>query len=155
MQVLFAPTGPIQEVSLSSGWENDFIELANRFDDAVASDTQAEENHRLPSTECRCLAGQLDQLTVTKDLGLDSRFAGVSVLLCPDCKQHWLRYFYEAEAFTGSGRWYLGAITPEVLAALSVEDAKRTLQRLNWYFYGGSYYEGRSGRTAGEILLNP
>lgn len=31
--VLFAPTGPIQEVSLSSGWGDDFLRLADRFDD--------------------------------------------------------------------------------------------------------------------------
>jgi len=30
--VLFAPTGPIQEVSLGSGWGEKFIELAERFD---------------------------------------------------------------------------------------------------------------------------
>jgi len=29
---LFAPTGPIQEVSLSSGWGQEFLELAERFD---------------------------------------------------------------------------------------------------------------------------
>lgn len=45
MQVLFAPTGPIQEVSLSSGWASDFIELSARFDNAVASDDpQGEED---------------------------------------------------------------------------------------------------------------
>ncbi len=32
MRVLFAPTGPMQEVSLSSGWRNGFVELAKRFD---------------------------------------------------------------------------------------------------------------------------
>ena len=32
--VLFAPTGPIQEVSLSSGWSLDFLKLAERFDEA-------------------------------------------------------------------------------------------------------------------------
>ena len=32
MRALFAPTGPMQEVSLSSGWGNEFIELAKRFD---------------------------------------------------------------------------------------------------------------------------
>lgn len=31
---LFAPTGPIQEVSLNSGWEAEFVELAERFDKA-------------------------------------------------------------------------------------------------------------------------
>lgn len=34
--VLFAPTGPIQEVSLSSGWGDEFLALANRFDEAMA-----------------------------------------------------------------------------------------------------------------------
>ena len=33
--VLFAPTGPIQEVSLSSGWELEFLALAERFDAAA------------------------------------------------------------------------------------------------------------------------
>jgi hypothetical protein len=32
IEVLFAPTGPIQEVGLSSGWGNEFLELAERFD---------------------------------------------------------------------------------------------------------------------------
>ena len=34
--VLFAPTGPIQEVSLSSGWGDEFLELAERFDKEYA-----------------------------------------------------------------------------------------------------------------------
>ncbi|WP_165246529.1 hypothetical protein [Paludisphaera soli] len=33
--VLFAPTGPIQEVSLSSGWGDEFLTLAERFDAAA------------------------------------------------------------------------------------------------------------------------
>ncbi len=35
MAVLFLPTGPIQEVSLSSGWGDEFVALADRFDKAV------------------------------------------------------------------------------------------------------------------------
>ena len=35
LTVLFAPTGPIQEVSLSSGWGDPFLSLAERFDHAV------------------------------------------------------------------------------------------------------------------------
>jgi len=34
LRVLFAPTGPIQEVSVSSGWGDDFLTLAARFDRA-------------------------------------------------------------------------------------------------------------------------
>jgi hypothetical protein len=35
IDVLFAPTGPIQEVSLSSGWAGDFLTLADQFDKAA------------------------------------------------------------------------------------------------------------------------
>ena len=36
MEILFAPTGPMQEVSLSSGWGNAFLKLADRFDAAAS-----------------------------------------------------------------------------------------------------------------------
>lgn len=36
LRVLFAPTGPIQETSLSSGWGDEFLKLARRFDFALA-----------------------------------------------------------------------------------------------------------------------
>ncbi len=36
IEVLFAPTGPIQEVSMSSGWAREFLRLAERFDEAYA-----------------------------------------------------------------------------------------------------------------------
>src|SRR5258708_13983114 len=32
LAVLFAPTGPIQEVGLSSGWAHEFLDLASQFD---------------------------------------------------------------------------------------------------------------------------
>ena len=35
LAVLFAPTGPMQEVSLSSGWAQQFLEVAARFDAAA------------------------------------------------------------------------------------------------------------------------
>lgn len=35
LEVLFLPTGPIQEVSVSSGWGKEFLALADRFDLAM------------------------------------------------------------------------------------------------------------------------
>jgi hypothetical protein len=35
IELLFLPTGPIQEVSVSSGWGQEFVELASRFDAAI------------------------------------------------------------------------------------------------------------------------
>jgi hypothetical protein len=41
LAVLFAPTGPLQEVSLSSGWSDEFLAVASKFD-AVAERLWAE-----------------------------------------------------------------------------------------------------------------
>ena len=35
LAVLFAPTGPLQEVSISSGWGREFLTLAARYDAAA------------------------------------------------------------------------------------------------------------------------
>lgn len=36
LAVLFAATGPLQEVSLSSGWAQAFVKVADKFDEAQA-----------------------------------------------------------------------------------------------------------------------
>jgi hypothetical protein len=58
--VLFAPTGPIQEVSLSSGWGEEFLTLARRYDHAAnriyRPDTRRSEAQRAE------LAGYVEQL---------------------------------------------------------------------------------------------
>ncbi|MFD1930029.1 MULTISPECIES: hypothetical protein [Nonomuraea] len=36
LEFLFLPTGPLQEVSISSGWGDQFLDLAERFDRARA-----------------------------------------------------------------------------------------------------------------------
>ncbi len=48
LRVLFAPTGPLQEVSLQSGWADAFLELAGRFD-AVCEKMQFDQEE----TTCR------------------------------------------------------------------------------------------------------
>jgi len=34
--VLFAPTGPLQEVSMSSGWANTYLKVAEKYDEVEA-----------------------------------------------------------------------------------------------------------------------
>lgn len=34
--LLFSPTGSMQELSMSSGWREEFLDLARRFDEALA-----------------------------------------------------------------------------------------------------------------------
>src|SRR6266508_5812796 len=114
----------------------------------------ADANHQsAPREACMCFTAPTSRLVGVKELGLDNQLAEVAVLICQDCGQHWLRYVYEVEAFTGSGRWCLGAITPEQFTALTVEQAKTTMENLDWYYYDGSYYQGRNGRSSGTIML--
>ncbi len=40
LTLLFAPTGAIQEVAVSSGWGDEFLDLADRFDKATAAVTR-------------------------------------------------------------------------------------------------------------------
>lgn len=157
LEVLFAPTGSIQAVSLSSGWGDEFIAIAQQFDDAMLSaNPDGNQNEQLESLEsCECFVAPSTHLSCTKELGLDNQFAEVSILICQACGQHWLRYFYEVEGFTRSGRWYLGAISAEQASTLTLDQAKETLEQINWYYYGGSYYEGQSAKTLGRIGLHP
>jgi hypothetical protein len=151
MRVLFAPTGPIQEVSLSSGWGDLFIELADSFDSAlIAALREDDPPPQLPDS-CHCLSVPPVNLTTTAWLGLDRDLAEVSVELCGDCGRHWLRYFHEVESFTGSGRWYLGVIALAQLADLTADRARDILAELDLYYYGGSYYRGENGRMSGPI----
>ncbi len=90
-----------------------------------------------------------------KELGLDQQHAQVSVLICQRCSQHWLKYFYENEGFTASGRWFLGAISFDQVSSLTPENARKLLEELDWYFVGGSYYGTQISKSSGEIHLSP
>jgi len=83
---------------------------------------------------------------------MDARFGESSIWVCPNCGQHWLRIQYEEEAFTASGRWYLGAITAQQAQGLVAEDTANILEKLSWYFFGGSYFGGRTGKTSAGTL---
>jgi hypothetical protein len=104
---------------------------------------------------CRCITGQDDRLVFKTELGMDSHCAEVSILVCQNCGQHWLRYFYENEAFPHSRRWFLGAITPGQAEHLTAAGALLTLEALSWYFYGGSYFDRQVGRVSDRVAFNP
>jgi hypothetical protein len=98
---------------------------------------------------CHCLDEPLRSLTAARWLGTDERYAEVSLMVCADCGRRWLRYFFEIEAFSRSGRWYLGLIESD--RDPTAGEARALLESLPWYHYGGSYYDGRTGRASGPI----
>ncbi|MDX2213082.1 MAG: hypothetical protein SFY66_07310 [Oculatellaceae cyanobacterium bins.114] len=104
-------------------------------------------------TPCECLAGNFSALLQVGDAYVDDQFAEVSVQICSRCGQLWLRYFYENEAFTRSGRWYLAPLPPHEYTKLRREDAKKWLENMPWYYCGGSYFDGKVSKTSGRIYL--
>jgi hypothetical protein len=150
--VIFAPTGPMQEVSLSSGWGDAFITLANRWDAAMEAAKQLAQ----VGTQCRCMTPPPDhrdfhgtELGVTQD----GRFADVRLDQCRLCGRPWLHYHYEVEAFSKSGRWYRGLVTPEQAARATPANALEILAALPWYLYGGSWFDTTGLRS--DVPLDP
>ncbi len=102
-------------------------------------------------TPCTCMASPNPNKPVTVDLGMDAAYREVAILACPICGRPWLRLHQEDEAFTASGRWYLGAINPEQVPSLTAQNARAAMEALSWYFYGGSYFDGKTGKASGTI----
>jgi hypothetical protein len=114
------------------------------------------DNRRTPApAQCLCLETPFEGLSTYREMGMDAQWGEATLLYCRRCGRYWLRYFYEHEAFSESGRWYLGVLSPALLAGLRLDKAKETLEELGWYFYGGSYYGGQWGKTSGAIVLSP
>ncbi len=132
---------------------------AKRHQDAQEQAVVHVEDRRLENVgpnapaDCACLETPMSGLLTYREMGMDSSFGEATLLYCRRCGRYWLRYFYENEAFTKSGRWYLGALPPAVLANAGLANARAALEELSWYFYGGSYYDGRWGKTSGKIWL--
>jgi hypothetical protein len=100
--------------------------------------------------ECPCLerGPRHPDIIRERDLGRDDtegRFADVDVIRCARCRQLWLRYQYEIEAFTASGRWYEAVIDEAAAAAMTTEDAYGFIKAAPWRIVGGSFY-GHSAR---------
>ncbi len=89
-----------------------------------------------------------------KYLGTDHYYADISLQTCKHCGRIWLRYFYENEAFTKSGRWYRGVITAEQAKSVAAENALEYLGNLDWYLCGGSFY-GKVFKTRGVPTIWP
>lgn len=153
--VLFAPTGPIQEVALSSGWGDEFLAIADRWDAASrAADFIPPEPG---AAECRCVTPPLDHRDFDRrPLGVDEaggRYADVAIERCKRCGREWLTYHYEIEAFPHSGRWYRGVVTPEQEARITPANALAVLAELPWHLYGGSDF-GTTGQRR-DAPLDP
>ncbi|GAB1541676.1 hypothetical protein NUACC21_43480 [Scytonema sp. NUACC21] len=106
---------------------------------------------------CMSLNGYRNGTFSSRWLGIDEtngRFGEVSIDQCHSCKRVWLHYFVEYEHLSQSGRWYRGMIDDEVAQVVTPETAVEILNNLEWHFYGGSYFFGKSGRSRGSIYVS-
>lgn len=103
---------------------------------------------------CPCIEADShrQQLVQKKYLGMDDKFGEISIEQCEDCGRYWLHYFYENEGISRSGRFYCGIIPAEIVESVSPSNAIGILESLDWYFCGGSYYDGKIYKTSGQIL---
>jgi hypothetical protein len=95
-----------------------------------------------------------DQYNQVRFVGIDEtdgQFGEVNLWQCERCGQHWLHSLVEFEAFRKSGRYFMGLITPETAERLSRDRAVDYLNQLDWYLYGGSYFDGKKGKSKGEV----
>jgi hypothetical protein len=60
----------------------------------------------------------------------------------------------EYEHLTAAGRWFRGPITAKMAASANASNAKKTLEKLDWYFRGGSAFGDEVVRTSPGKLRN-
>lgn len=90
----------------------------------------------------------------TQGVGCDEtegRFADVTLNRCRSCGRLWLRYLVEYEAL----RWARGLIGEEAAQSITPQAAVDHLNGLEWYLYGGSYFDGICGRRSGTMRWGP
>jgi hypothetical protein len=116
-------------------------------------DRRLDNRRALAPAPCPCLETPFEGLSTYREMGMDARLGEVTLLYCRRCGRYWLRYFYEHEALSESGRWYLGVLSPALLAGLRLDTARAALEELSWYFCGGSYFGRSWGKASGKIQL--
>jgi hypothetical protein len=115
-------------------------------------------NNSISVDSCPCHNPQANaDVFSTSDWGMDNthnRFAEIRIYTCKHCSTQWLHYFVEYEAFSQSGRWYRGKITPQQLAELTPEKAVAFLESLENYIYGGSFFNIKGQWGSGTVRAN-
>lgn len=108
---------------------------------------------------CRCMTPPFNYADYTEvAIGTDDtggRFGEVSLLTCKSCGHDWLKYHVEYEAFSKSGRWFRGPVSPEVARSVRPETALALLGSMEWYFAGGSYFDSTGFKTSGVPAASP
>jgi len=80
---------------------------------------------------------------------MDHKLADVAWSKCAACHTRWLHYHYENEGISRSGRWARGPLGDEQITLANAADV---LSKLDWYFAGGSYFDGEIHKRTGPLV---
>ncbi|GAB0157054.1 hypothetical protein CHRYSEOSP005_23230 [Chryseobacterium sp. Alg-005] len=112
---------------------------------------------KVPKIGCMCekpASNHTDYRSST--VGIDhtnGRYADVSILQCKLCQRIWVHYLVELEHFSRSGKWYKGIVSKKDLSSITPENALDYLENLEWYLYGGSFFESTGIFGHGKINI--
>lgn len=114
--------------------------------------------NKIPQIGCACEKPTLSYTEFrSSELGIDhtnGRDAEVTIQQCKFCQRIWIHYFVEFESFPNSGRWYKGIVSKKDRAQITPENAIEFLENLQWYVYGGPYFESSAKLGQGKINLD-
>ena len=106
---------------------------------------------------CKCYTPPLDYRDyVITEVGTDfskNLYGEVTSEVCKHCGTIWIKYLFECEGFTESGRWYRAVITKKNLRGFTPEQAIDHISNVGWHLYGGSYF--RSSGKVGSGRISP
>ena len=112
----------------------------------------------MTNERCKCFRPPRSYFDFTiYSVGTDEtngRFGEVTIEKCKKCSTLWLCYSVEYEAFSRSGRWYRGVITSEETLKITPENSVDYLKSLDWYLYGGSYFDSSGKRGSGNVFVD-
>lgn len=135
--VVFAPTGPLQELAIDSGWGDAFLVLAERFDRVAGRIWGADGDEAGDAPEpvfgcARCWPDDAEaawaaRAALERDMVLiDASHVIAALLRCRACDQVFLSVFTERIDWTGGDdpqSWTVLPLTPAEAAGLRAHDA--------------------------------
>ncbi|SFB74180.1 hypothetical protein SAMN05421780_101213 [Flexibacter flexilis DSM 6793] len=112
----------------------------------------------LPQNRCKCFVPPPHYTDYQSHfIGTDDtngRFAEVTHETCIHCGTIWLNYFVEFESFRKSGRYYRGIISAGELQTITPSNAVQYLESLDWFLYGGSYFDSWGTYGSGKLQVD-
>lgn len=112
----------------------------------------------IPQIGCACEKPDFNYTEFrSSELGIDNtkgRYGEVSIQQCKLCQRIWIQYFVEYEHYSKSGRWYKGVVSKKDRPHITPENAVEYLESLEWYVFGGSFFESTGTIGSGSLRLD-